>query len=294
MISETDAISHQTAGWGTSIMLALLCIAFCSCSTPALKDISNKYGKPFPGKGELKVERQPNSSLNVDLAFQAQRDTASPQYNFVMSIIDATLIIMHPEKGMVDSVRLSITSRITGLTEKDSIFLLSIYNWTNENAYDYESLVCHVILNTTEGIYHLAQDIPLPRVDGKEPIEFITVSPFVDEQTDSSVTFALLAKRNRGQSLDYHPDGEKFRVEIFTMKDVMVFSSRTGMEFTQGIQPVEPRLKGEFKRYIYQWMGVDDKGKPLPPGRYKAVLTIVSKPKAAVGTVEFDWKGKGK
>jgi len=234
--------------------------------------------------------------LNVEVQFATLRDTTSPLHHFVFSIDTLRVRLQLRGRARFDTLLyLPLVNGSSGLREKiDTITTEGYGRWSNPLGLPLDSVRCIFEATTLQHQqYAIAVDTAfhLPP-DSIKP--FVTVTPFIDEQTDSSITFALLAQRHRGFGEDYHPTSERFRVEIFDQDGNLRFSSNHGIDYLQAIYPVEPRIAGEFKRYTFEWLGYDNAGDILPPGRYTAVLSLVAKPYPYTARVSFDWQGRAR
>jgi len=251
------------------------------------------HAPPVPPKIDLRIERR---GISLDVMVATLRDTTSPQHRFVFGIDSIVALLQLRGRSNFDTtLYLALINGTTGFREKlDSISTEGTAYWSNPLGLAIDTLQCVIRFSTlARKQYEVRLDtvLSLP-VDSMPP--FITVTPFIDAQTDSSVTFALLAQRNRGTGEDYHPTSERFRVEIFDERGSLRFASNAGMNYLQEVSSVEPRRRGELKRYTFEWPGTDNEGVPLPPGRYTAVLSIVAKPYPYTARIAFDWKGKAR
>ncbi|GIV56747.1 MAG: hypothetical protein KatS3mg040_1515 [Candidatus Kapaibacterium sp.] len=276
-------------------MVRLLALTLCllvSCRTVQHPQQQPRLdAPPVPPKVGLSVER---GVLTLDVRFTALRDTTSPQHHFVFGIDSMTALLQVRGQARFDTtLYLALINGTSGFQEKiDSIGTEGIAHWTNPLGLPVDTLHCVIRISTLarkQYVVQLDTVLALP-VDSMPP--FVTVTPFIDAHTDSSITFALLARRNRGAGGDYHPTSEHFRIEIYDERGALRFASNTGMDFLQVLSPVEPRRRGELKRYTFEWPGYDNEGNILPPGRYTAVLSIVAKPYPYTARIPFEWKGK--
>lgn len=267
----------------------LLCFGMLliSCRTIAPSTSNDQV----PVKPRTVVEFR-QGGLNLEIVFKTLRDTTSPQHHFVFGIntIEAAISI-RGQSAFDTTVAMPIINGTTGMTEKrDSISTEALTRWSNPLGMLLDTVQCRFLITTLDGKrYVVVRDTVFGFPPDSTP-PFITVTPSIDAQTDSTVRFALLAVRNRGYGEDYHPTSERFRVEIFDQEGRRRFSSNTGIEYLQEISPVEPK-RGEVKRFTFEWPGTDDNGDPLPPGRYTAVLSLVTKPYPYKARISFEWKG---
>lgn len=267
----------------------LLCIGMLllSCRTVA----PSASTEQLPVKPHTAVEFR-HGGLNVEIVFKTLRDSTSPQHHFVFGIntIEAA-ISLRGRVAFDTTIAMPIINGTTGMTEKrDSISTEAFMRWSNPLGLPLDTVRCRFLITLLDGRqYSFVRDTVFG-FPSDSTLPFITVTPFIDAQTDSSVTFALLAVRNRGYGEDYHPTSERFRVEIFDEQGQRRFSSNTGIEYLQEIAPVEPK-RGEIKRFTFEWPGTDDNGETLPPGRYRAVLSLVARPYPYTAQISFEWKG---
>lgn len=250
-----------------------------------------QYAPPVPPHIELRLERR---TLSIEVKFTTLRDTTSPLHHFVFGVDSITALLQLRGRSNFDTtLYFALINGTTGFREKiDSISTEGIAYWSNPLGLTIDTLHCEIRISTLAGnryAVRLDTVLALP-FDSMPP--FITVTPFIDAATDSSVTFALLAQRNRGTGEDYHPTSERLRVEIFDEHGNLRFASNAGMNYLQEIGSIEPQRRGELKRYTFEWPGTDNDGNPLPPGRYTAVLSIVAKPYPYTARIAFEWKGK--
>ncbi|MCS7000278.1 MAG: BsuPI-related putative proteinase inhibitor [Bacteroidota bacterium] len=254
--------------------------------------LSGQPEVPPPPVAPVRFVEFRNGGLNVEIQFRTLRDTTSPLHHFVFGItaIDATLAI-RGRAHYDTTLSLPVVNATTGFQEKrDTIITEAFARWSNPLGVPLDTVHCRFDIIMMDGKrYQTAFDTVLALPDDSTR-PFITVAPFIDAQTDSSVTFALLAVRHRGYGEDYHPTSERLRVQIFDEQGRLRFSSNTGMDFLQEISAVQPK-RGEIKRFTFEWPGTDDEGNPLPPGRYTAVLSLVAKPYPYTARISFEWKG---
>lgn len=90
--------------------------------------------------------------------------------------------------------------------------------------------------------------------------------------------FELEVKRLKQRTDEYLPNSEDFRVEILNADGKVVFNSGFGMNFFQAIQKVKPNKIDDTHKYEYSWNYLDNFGKKVKSGNYKALLIIPSQP----------------
>lgn len=271
-----------------STLLALLS-ACGSTNKPALQ------GKQLPEKPEFTLQRSRGGALDVYFKYGEKRDTLLPKFRFLNSLLSAKAILIHPELGVLDTLPLGMSNRITGFEYgKDSLIIEAGAFWDNPNAVVYDKMQCSIIFTTLDTVYSCSDNFNVPIDSSNDDKVFIEVSPFIDLETDSMMTFALLAKRNRGATQDYHPTSERLRVEVYTQKGVLVFSTNYKANYLQELAPVEPRKRGEYKRFTFDWNMKDNTGHEVPKGKYKAVLSLVTKPAPYSSSLEFELSGNNK
>lgn len=275
-----------------SFILAIALFASNCRSSGSANDFS-EYGSPLKTEVILNTFRENGGGLSVDFMIPFLRDSTNPVFKTMEQHESMTGIIIHPELGVLDTFEIAPVTHTSGIQEKvDSLNFLGYFRWFNPKAYDYEKLTIVIRVQCPENKrYYYSKTMDLPISAGKQPVPFITATPFIDESSDSLVDFAMLCKRNRGFAVDYHPSSEKFRVEIESLNGEKIFASNYNMNFLQQIYPVEPKRINDIKRYNYKWYGLDNKGNKVPPGKYRAILQIVAKPEPYKATIEFEWKG---
>ncbi len=248
---------------------------------------------PMPPVLPQTVVEYYRGGINIEVRFLTIRDSTSPLHHFVFSIDSLRMWLQLRGRSRFDTLLyLPIVNGSSGLREKiDTITTEGYARWSNPQGLALDSVRCIIEATTlNHQRYRLTKDTIL-RVPLDSVKPFVTVTPALDAVTDTSITFALLAQRHRGFGEDYHPTSERFRVEIFDESGALRFSSNYGVDYLQAIYPVEPRIPGEYKRYSFEWLGYDNEGNILPPGRYTAVLSIVAKPYPYTARLQFDWRG---
>lgn len=241
------------------------------------------------------MERGKSGSVKVTFEFKAKIDTTQ-EYNFVANIQDVLCIVHNNELSIHDTLNLTLVNGSTGIDgTNDSIIASGSNAWINRTGANFSSLECELVIIMRDKQYKYYETFDLPAISEEQYSRMVMkATPFLDEVTDSTITFALLAERLRPVNDDYHPNSEKFRVEIFNAKGALVFNSNFGMNYMQMISHVEPYRVSEKKRFEYLWDGKGNNKLPLPAGKYKAVLTMVVKPISYGAEIEFDWKGSQK
>jgi hypothetical protein len=274
-------------------LLLVIPLFISNCRSGGTKNDFSEYGSPLKTEVILNTFRENGGGLSIDFMIPFLRDSTNPVFKTIEQHESMTGFIIHPELGVIDSFDIPPITHTTGIEEKvDSLNFLGYFRWFNPKAFDYEKLTIVVRINCPNNKqYHFYRTVDLPISAGKQPVPFITATPYIDESSDSLVDFALLCKRNRGFSIDYHPSSEKFRVEIESLSGEKIFASNYNMNFTQQIFPVEPKRINDIKRFNYKWYGVDNKGNKVAAGKYKALLQVVAKPEPYKATIEFEWKG---
>lgn len=267
----------------------LVAIFLVSCRTATPQHLPSETTPPVTPQTLVQFR---NGGLNVEIRFQTLRDSSSPLHRFVFGIESIQAVFSVRGRATYDTaITLPLVNGTTGLREKlDTISTEGYGRWSNPLGVLLDTVRCRFEIATLDRRnYSVTFDtvMSLP-ADSTPP--FVTVTPFIDAQTDTNIVFALLAKRNRGYGEDYHPTSERLRVQIFDSEGRLRFSSNTGIEYLQEVSPVQPR-RGEIKRFTFEWPGTDDNGTILPAGRYTAVLSLVAKPYPYTASISFDWKG---
>ena len=202
-------------------------------------------------------------------------------------------MIIDPQRGVLDTIDVRPSLGITSIDEaSDSLIVAGKGFWTNNSATEYNELIFDLVLQSKGKLYHDARLVRLEAsTEDQKASPLLYVQPFIDETTDSSVTFALLARRNRGASIDFFPTSEYLRVEILDANANVVFASQHNSQFLQEIQPVEPLKREQYHRYTYVWNGKDNEGRAVAIGSYTVRLTLMTKPDPYVMSVPLEWKG---
>jgi len=273
------------------LVVAIVAVMVGGCRSAAPRQSSREVPSP-PVQPTTAIEFR-RSGIYIEVRFATLRDTTSPLHHFVFGIDTLRALLQLRGRAQFDTlIYLPIINGTTGIREKlDTITTEGVAQWSNPLGLPLDSVRCVIEATTLDHkLYAITRDtvFSLPP-DSIKP--FVTVTPHIDQQTDTSITFALLAQRHRGFGEDYHPTSERFRVEIIDERGQLRFSSNYGMDYLQAIYPVEPRIPGEFKRYTFEWFGYDNEGNLLPPGRYTAVLSLVAKPYPYSARITFDWPG---
>jgi hypothetical protein len=129
---------------------------------------------------------------------------------------------------------------------------------------------------------------------GQEDIESkqedLLLMPAVESQSDSSITFILNAQRIKFVVDEYLPNSEDFRVEIYSQKGKLVWSSNYEKNYLMVIGTVLPKQAGEIYTYKISWKGMDNNNKPAEPGNYYAQLTIPCLPNPYISKIFFKWR----
>lgn len=108
------------------------------------------------------------------------------------------------------------------------------------------------------------------------------------------VEFLVTATRiSPGPAEEYLPSGEKYRIEIRDDVGETIWSSSTGKVFTQALVPMDPGPVGDDVTYREFWDGRNELTRlPVPPGRYRLVITIPAHPTPYISRQEFTWSGR--
>ncbi|MBL7999458.1 MAG: hypothetical protein JNL32_12580 [Candidatus Kapabacteria bacterium] len=279
----------------TVLSILAVLAAMQGCRTMQ-RDQTAKFGKPSPYKADWTVTRTKSGGAMISLQYGMIQDTSKPINKFMSNVVNLDICIYDEEYAPLDTLSPGLVSSVTGFTIGiDSLYMLAEGRWRNPMATPFTALIIDAVLTMNDSTrYHDAVRFELPAGDSIKPIEYMTVKGDIDEQTDSTITFGLLATRNRGVHDDYHPTSERMRLEIYSQKGVLLYGSNHGMNFLQSVGQVEPNKIGDNKRFVFMWGGTDNDGNILPKGRYKAKLTLVTRPFPYSTTIDFDWKGNPK
>jgi len=278
--------SELTMRWLWSVFLVLVSCRTMQSSTELLRSADP------PVRPQIKVEFD-RGVITLDVRFTTLRDSTSRAHHFVFGIDSIIAHLQLRGRSQFDTtLYLALINGTSGLREKvDSIGTAGLASWTNPLGLAIDTLRWSITVHTLMRDRYTIQFDTVMALPADSTPPFMSVTPFIDLQTDSNITFALLAQRNRGVGEDYHPTSERLRLEIFDEHGTLRFASNAGMSFLQQVMPVEPRRRGELKRYTFEWPGFDNEGNLLPPGRYIAVLSLVAKPYPYTASIPFDWKG---
>ena len=154
-------------------------------------------------------------SINFDYLFLVPHDTSNEMFNTLFHVSDTYCVIIDPQRGVLDTIDVRPSLGITSIDEaSDSLIVAGKGFWTNNSATEYSELIFDLVLQSKGKLYHDARLVRLEAsTEDQKASPLLYVQPFIDETTDSSVTFALLARRNRGASIDFFPTSEYLRVE---------------------------------------------------------------------------------
>jgi Intracellular proteinase inhibitor len=256
--------------------------------------LSATYGTPVPEPSTFTATRVRGGSVSFEYLYLVPHDTANATFRLLFSVTESFCVIIDPNRGVLDTIDMRPVTGITSIDEtNDSLVLNGKGYWTNVNSAEYDELIFDVVLVAGGKSYHDARRIRLEAAtEEQKSSPLVYVEPYIDEQTDSTVTFALLARRNRGASIDYFPSSERLRVEVLSADGRVLFSSNHGMQYLQEIQPVQPLKREELHRYTFTWGGKDNNGVAVPAGTYTVNLILVTKPEAYKAQTRLDWKGR--
>ncbi|MFM8179392.1 MAG: hypothetical protein ACKOAG_09460 [Candidatus Kapaibacterium sp.] len=264
------------------------------CATSrADENLSATFGTPAPVPSTFTATRVRGGSISFEYLYLAPHDTANAAFRTFIDVSESYCVIIDPRRGVLDTIDMRPVTGVTSIDESsDSLVLTGRGYWTNSSTIEYDELIFDVVIVSRGTSYHDARRIRLEAVTEEQkasPLMF--VEPFIDEQTDSTVTFALLARRNRGASIDYFPSSERLRVEIVAGDGRVVFASNHGMNYLQEVQPVEPLQREQLHRYLYTWNGRDNEGRPVGKGTYAVRLRLVTRPDPYEAKTMIEWKG---
>lgn len=270
------------------LLWVMVLVSGCRTASPP-----ESHDIPPPVRPILKLEFQ-RGGLNIAARFETLRDTTSPLHHFVFSIDTLRAVLQIRGRAHYDTVLvLPQISGTTGIREKiDSISVEGFDRWSNPLGIPLDTVRYRLELTTLQRQRYAVTFDTVLALPADSTLPYVSVTPFIDVRTDSTITFALLAQRHRGFGEDYYPTSERMRVEIFDDKGQLRFSSNYQLDFMQAIAPVEPKFRGDVKRFTFEWPGVDNTGEPLPPGHYVARLSLVTKPYPYSAQIEFEWQGK--
>ncbi len=276
------------------LLCSVVFLEFACSSGPKTPPEAPKYGTPTKVKSDFKAQRARGGAVKFEFNFQTPHDTSSADFNFVFHISDCYCVVRTIDQVSLDTIDLHPAFGITNVDpDKDSLTVSAHGFWLNATTEEYNDLIFDLVFTVDGALYHDTRIVHMePTKDEERAFPLITVKGFIDEQSDSSVVFALLATRNRGASIDYFPTSEKMRIEIMNMKGVVLYASNQGQMYLQEVKPVDPLKLNEFLRYTLAWNGKQNDGSVLPDGKYKVRLSLVARPKAYVDEIDLDWKGR--
>lgn len=269
-----------------SVVAAMLVYA---CSSSGGAQVQSAYPPP-PVVPEMSVRRANAADVLIDMTLTGLvSDTAGNR--FVRQVNKIQAVIIHPTIGRLDTLTYQLAAGNGENGGPARLVLNAQERWTNAQAIDYDSLYIETIITVQNGSrYGDMQTFMLaPASEKQDPLPPVTLEGSVENVTDTSAVFVALASRQRTIPDEYFPSSEKLRVTL--LRDgAIVWSSVQGQFFAQAIYPVEPNLPGKVKRYELLWNGLDNNGKPLPPGDYTAQLMLPVRPYPYSTTIPFPWK----
>lgn len=263
-------------------------------STRTDDDVSSRYGTPPPVPSTFTATRVRGGSVTFEYLYLVPHDTGNAAFRALFDVSESYCVVIDPQRGVLDTIDIRPITGVTSMDESiDSLVVTGKGYWVNSFMTEYEELIFDVVLQSGGRTFHDARRVRLEAVTEEQKASpLMYVEPLIDEQTDSSVTFALLAKRNRGSSIDYFPSSERLRVEIVAADGTVVFASNHGMNYLQEVQPVEPLQREHLHRYVYTWGGLGNDGRPVRPGTYTVRMKLVVKPEPYEARTVMEWKGR--
>lgn len=279
---------------GTMIALVFVVLTVGCGSTRTDDSISATFGTPMPVQATFTAQRVRGGSVNFDYLYLVPHDTSDAAFRTLFEVSESYCVVIDPKRGPLDTIDIRPITGVTSMDEAtDSLIVTGKGYWLNSSMTEYDELIFDVAMFSRGTWYHDARRIRLDAAsDDQKASPLMYVEPFIDEQTDSSVTFALLARRNRGASIDYYPTSERLRVQIVSADGLEVFASNKGMNYLQEVQPVEPFQREQLHRYLYSWNGRDNSGAFVRAGTYTVQLSLPVKPEPYQATIKLDWKGR--
>lgn len=295
-VEMSDSATTRTGAMSVLLFCAMFFGSFLTgcMSTRTDNDLSSKYGTPAPVASTFTATRVRGGSVNFEYMYLVPHDTGNAAFRALFDVSESYCVIIDPQRGVLDTIDIRPITGVTSMDEaNDSLVVTGKGYWVNSFMTEYDELIFDVVLQSGGRTYHDARRVPLHAMtEEQKSSPLMYVEPLIDEQTDSSVTFALLAKRNRGSSIDYFPSSERLRVEIVAADGTVVFSSNHGMNFLQEVQPVEPLQREHLHRYVYTWGGLGNDGRPVRPGTYTVRMKLVVKPEPYEARTVVEWKGR--
>lgn len=271
------------------IVLGISMMGIQGCSS----GVERERGYPVPLVQPLvEARRAQGGDVLLDFQLVGEGGDTSASMGFVRAVRKVYTIMRHPEYGVLDTVRYTLSS---GSGERDGMATLELNGrerWTNMKAIVYDSLLSETVIELTDRTkYSTLQTFLLPVEDKKDAALLpITLKGLVENVTDSSAVFVALATRNRIVDEEYFPSSEQLRV-VLSGAHGIVWSSQMQQVFMDAVYPVEPAFVAEVKRYELVWNGRDNQGRVVPPGEYSAQLVLPVLPHAYSTVIPFHWKG---
>lgn len=263
--------------------------AIQGCSSGAQKEV------PYPAPlvmPTVEARRMEGGDVLLEFRLVGRGSDTSAVLGFVRNVQRMFTVLRHPDTGLLDTVYYSVAA---GGRSDDSTVVLELHGqerWTNMRAVAYDSLVGETVLVLGDKtMYSTKQTFFLPiRKEKQAEVLPIELKGFVEDVTDSSAVFVVLATRHRVIREEYFPSSEHLRV-IVSGENGIVWNSQMQQVFANALYPVEPTFVAEVKRYELQWNGRDNQGNPLPPGEYTAQLLLPTRPYPYSTVIPFEWKG---
>ncbi len=196
----------------------------------------------------------------------------------------------------------------------------SIGEWSEENireikvvkssyspTRDDKDLVSYFAQSNLPNPKNISDDTPvyIKFTSGEKVYKFITtvkeITPNAENKTNALALMPYFEKSLRGLNIytlcfrkfavedEYHPDGENYRVRIYSESGKNVWASDFDVNFTQAIEKVKPKEVGANYLYNQYWDGKDLNGEKVEPGIYEFRITIPAFPMPYQTSVYYQW-----
>lgn len=128
----------------------------------------------------------------------------------------------------------------------------------------------------------------------RQKVEFVPatpleLTPFATPAGAASIELGATVKRIYLPTNEYLPSAERFRIIVSDSSGAVVWRSDAGLSYSTIVLNVEPRHSGETDRQAITWNGKSLSGTIIPPGRYRADMSIPARPTPYTTSIEFSW-----
>ncbi len=261
----------------------------CSSSGDTVK--TTTYPPP-PADFHIDLIRSVGGDIRVELTIAGTGTDTGAAVSFVRNIREVRTLLYHPDRGLLDTVNHTLASSSVENDTAKTMALEAMSRWTNALGVPFDSIYTQTLITVRGGrVYAAEQGFSLPPLtENQHSLHALELKGWVEDSTDSSALFVVLAERKRMINGEYFPSSERLRVMITSESGTAVWNSSQAQIFMQMTAFVEPKNIGEVRRYELPWNGMDAQGKPLPPGKYNVVLTLPARPSPYSVVIPFSWK----